>query len=85
MVNNCSISSEKAGRFTTVNTQLNTACTITQQEASQEVSEQAEYSPEPAVRPAEVESWRYVTSSTTRNTINYAGVLMIVVINRIYS
>ena len=80
MITNCSITGEKAERFSTVNTQLQTSCTITQQEARQEVSNQAQHSPEPAGRPSEVDSWMYVKSSTTSNTVYRAVVVVVIVL-----
>lgn len=80
MITNCSITGEKADRLSTVNTQLQTSCTITQDEARQEVSGQAEHSPEPAGRPGEVDSWVYVKSITTKNAVDRALVVLVIVL-----
>ena len=77
MVSNCSISGLKEGNFSTTNTQLDTDCTISQEEAQKEVLDQADHSPEPAARPEDVDSWSFVRTSSSMETVRPAMWLVV--------
>ena len=63
LVQNCSISGLEVGRLSRTNTQLNTACSISQEEAREEVELQADHQTPPARRPQDVDRWSFVSTS----------------------
>ena len=77
MVSNCSISGLEEGNFSTTNTQLDTDCTISQEEAQKEVLDQADHSPDPAARPEDVDTWSFVTTSSSMETVRPAMWLVV--------
>ena len=56
MMNNCSISKD----FSTVNTLQGNMCSISQEEAKQEIDSQLPFYPNPAPFPSDVDTWSYV-------------------------
>ena len=62
MMNNCSISKD----FSTVNTLQGKMCSISQEEAKQEIDSQPPFNPNPAPFPPDVDTWSYVQ----RNSIS---------------
>ena len=67
MIHNCSISGDDVGKFNTENTDLNTSCTISHQEAQEEVDRQPQYDPHPASLPSSVIEWKYIERSSGNN------------------
>ena len=57
---NCSISKD----FSTVNTFQNKMCSITQEEAKQEIDSQPPFDPNPAPLPPDVDTWSYVQKNS---------------------
>jgi len=67
MIQNCSISGEDVGSFNTVNTDLDTPCTISHQDAQDEVDSQPQYDPHPSSLPSSVIEWEYIERSSAEH------------------
>ena len=80
MVHNCSISDQEAGSFTTINTSLDTECSISPAQAEQEVAQYPDHVHPSAPQPDSVEAWSYIQTSKAPHTHHCSTIPIIVLI-----
>ena len=79
MIQNCSIYDEDVNKFNTENIDLDTPCTISDQEAQMEVDSQPQHDPHPSKVPSTVISWQYIErSSADKHFISFTFIPLLI-------